>query len=199
MSQSLVRTKLVPRTTTSDVDAARSAQMARVRGKDTRPELRVRKALHAGGLRFRLQARDLPGRPDIIFRSRRIAIFVHGCFWHQHPDPNCRLARMPKSRREFWEPKLTGNRERDARNKAALEAEGWTVIEVWECASSGRELKCLVEMVRARPPSGKWKPILHWIVLSKPARVADERGVSPFPSQLQPRSKSPTGSNDRFL
>ncbi len=107
--------------------------MARVRGRDTKPELAVRRFLHAAGLRYRLHAKDLPGRPDVVFRSRRIALFVHGCTWHQHSDPACRLARMPKSRLEFWGPKLRGNAKRDARNVAALEAAGWLPIVVWEC------------------------------------------------------------------
>lgn len=119
------------------VDPTRSAQMGRVRGKDTKPEMRVRRALHAAGLRYRLHAADLPGRPDIVFRKQRVAVFVHGCFWHRHDDPDCKLARMPKSRVEFWEPKLTGNRERDRRNLCALRALGWTAIVIWECQLNG--------------------------------------------------------------
>lgn len=142
------------------IDPARSAQMALVRGRDTKPELRVRKALHAAGLRYRLQAKDLPGRPDIVFRSRKIAIFVHGCFWHRHPDPNCRLARLPKSRQDFWLPKLTGNRERDLRNRAQLESDGWTVLEVWECETTRPERLAEViddirSLVARKPQSGK--------------------------------------------
>jgi DNA mismatch endonuclease (patch repair protein) len=144
--------------TTERVDPARSAQMALVRGRDTKLELRVRKALHAAGLRYRLHARDLPGRPDIVFRSRRLAVFVHGCFWHQHPDPACSLARMPKSRREFWGPKLTGNRQRDLRNRAELEAAGWTVVEVWECETTRRDrLAEVIADIKARPASSAEK------------------------------------------
>ena len=124
--------------TTNDTDALRSAQMARVRGKDTKPELLVRRALYAAGLRYRLQARELPGRPDIVFRSRRIAIFVNGCFWHRHDDPDCRLARLPKSRQEFWDSKLTANADRDRRNVASLVEAGWTVETVWECQLKGK-------------------------------------------------------------
>jgi DNA mismatch endonuclease, patch repair protein len=120
-------------TTIDSVDAARSAQMARVRGRDTKPELRVRRALHAAGLRYRLHAKELPGRPDIVFRPQRLAIFVHGCFWHRHDDPTCKLARLPKSRLDFWEPKLRGNRERDIRNISNLEEAGWRVVVLWEC------------------------------------------------------------------
>jgi DNA mismatch endonuclease (patch repair protein) len=107
--------------------------MSLVRGKDTKPELRVRRFLHAAGLRYRLHDARLPGRPDLVFRSRRVVVFVHGCFWHRHPDPACKLARLPKSRLDFWRPKLEGNADRDRRKIAALEADGWRVIVVWEC------------------------------------------------------------------
>ena len=113
------------------VDPARSAQMALVRSRDTKPEMRVRRALHAAGLRYRLHDRRLPGVPDLVFASRRIVVFVHGCFWHRHPG--CAAARLPKSRQEFWEPKLAGNVERDKRKRAELEEEGWTVLVIWEC------------------------------------------------------------------
>lgn len=113
--------------------------MTRVRGKDTWPELIVRRLLHAMGYRYRLQAKDLPGKPDIIFRKRRKAIFVHGCFWHRHPDPACKLARLPKSRLDFWVPKLDRNRERDINNVERLEALGWEVLLVWECQLRDRE------------------------------------------------------------
>lgn len=113
------------------VDPARSAQMALIRSRDTKPELRVRKALHAVGLRYRLHVRKLPGSPDLVFPSRHIAVFVHGCFWHQHPG--CKAARMPKSRLDFWQPKLDGNVARDRRNHRALRKLGWEVIIIWEC------------------------------------------------------------------
>ncbi|MFV0409489.1 MAG: very short patch repair endonuclease, partial [Paracoccus sp. (in: a-proteobacteria)] len=87
--------------------------MAKIRGRDTKPELRVRRAAHALGLRFRLQRRDLPGTPDLVFPGRRIAMFVHGCFWHRHPD--CRFAYTPKSRVAFWQAKFDGNVARDQR------------------------------------------------------------------------------------
>lgn len=109
----------------------RSEVMARVKGRDTKPEMRLRRALHAAGLRYRLQAKELPGRPDIVFRRARLAIFVHGCFWHRHPG--CEHARMPKSRLQFWQEKLGANVERDARQVAELKEAGWTVMTLWEC------------------------------------------------------------------
>jgi DNA mismatch endonuclease (patch repair protein) len=111
----------------------RSERMSRVKGKGSAAELRVRSLAHGMGYRFRLHGAKLPGRPDLVFASRRKAIFVHGCFWHRHPDENCRLARLPKSRRDFWVPKLEGNRARDARNEAALAAMGWMSLTIWEC------------------------------------------------------------------
>lgn len=109
----------------------RSQVMSWVKGRDTRPEMRVRRALHAAGLRYRLQAKELPGRPDLVFRSARLAIFVHGCFWHRHAG--CEHARMPKSRVDFWTAKLEANVNRYARQIAELEEAGWTVMTLWEC------------------------------------------------------------------
>jgi DNA mismatch endonuclease (patch repair protein) len=111
----------------------RSERMSRVRGKDTKPELTVRRIIHAMGYRYRLHDARLPGKPDLVFRSRGKVIFVHGCFWHRHADPDCKLARLPKSRRDFWLPKLERNAQRDVENRAALEKEGWGVLELWEC------------------------------------------------------------------
>lgn len=111
--------------------AARSKVMARVRSKHTRPELMVRRLTHAMGYRYRLHGNDLPGRPDLVFRSAKKVIFVNGCFWHRHNA--CALARLPKSRVEFWLPKLEKNRVRDIRNRRALARRGWKVLTVWEC------------------------------------------------------------------
>lgn len=113
--------------------AERSARMARVRGKNTGPELAVRRLIHGMGYRFRLHRKDLPGKPDLVFPGRRKVIFVHGCFWHTHPDPACKLARLPKSRQDFWRAKLDNNRERDLRQEVALRADGWGVLTIWEC------------------------------------------------------------------
>lgn len=110
---------------------ARSRVMSRVRGKDTSPEWRVRRFLHASGFRYHLHVAELPGKPDIVFRGRRKVIFVHGCFWHRHPG--CKRARLPKSRVEFWTEKLNGNAARDREHQAALRVRGWDVLVVWEC------------------------------------------------------------------
>jgi DNA mismatch endonuclease (patch repair protein) len=120
----------------------RSRQMARVRSKDTKPEMAVRRLVHRLGYRYRLHRRDLPGSPDLVFPRRRKVIFVHGCFWHRHPDPDCKLARMPKSRLEFWGPKLEANAERDKRALEALRALGWEALTLWECElKSNRDLE----------------------------------------------------------
>lgn len=114
--------------------ARRSEIMGRVRSRDTVPEMVVRRIVHAMGYRYRLHAKDLPGKPDLVFRSRRKVLFVHGCFWHRHPG--CALARLPKSREGFWLPKLEANRQRDFRNEDALLAAGWVVLTIWECELS---------------------------------------------------------------
>ena len=114
----------------------RSERMGRVKGADTKPEMVVRRLVHAMGYRYRLHGRDLPGKPDIVFRSRKKVIFVHGCFWHRHP--RCKLARIPKTRLDFWVPKLEGNRERDIRNQQALGQMGWRYLVIWECEIGDR-------------------------------------------------------------
>ena len=124
----------------------RSRTMRAIRSKDMKPELAVRRMAHAMGYRYRLHRHDLPGRPDLVFPGRRKVIFVHGCFWHQHADPKCKLAHAPRSNLDYWKPKLARTQERDKRNCAALEEAGWGVLVVWEC-----EVKTadgLVERVR---------------------------------------------------
>jgi len=109
----------------------RSSVMRKVKGRDTTPELKVRRTLWAMGLRYRLHRRELPGAPDIVLSGRRLAIFVHGCFWHGH---DCaRGARVPKQNRDYWTGKIGRNRARDLANQAALEALGWTPLVLWEC------------------------------------------------------------------
>lgn len=117
----------------------RSERMGRVHGKDTKPELAVRRLVHKLGYRFRLHRKDLPGTPDLVFPRLKSVIFVHGCFWHRHPDPKCPLARLPKSRLGFWEPKLSANRQRDLHNQALLSTAGWRVLVVWECELCNKE------------------------------------------------------------
>ena len=105
--------------------------MAKIRGRDTKPEIIVRRLLHHRGFRYRLHAKELPGKPDIVFRPRRKAVFVHGCFWHQHEG--CRDGTLPKTRVDYWKRKFAQNRERDAAALAALGRMGWETIVVWEC------------------------------------------------------------------
>ena len=126
--------------------------MSRIRSKDTKPELLVRKGLHSRGFRFRLQDRKLPGRPDIVLPKYGVAIMVNGCFWHGHKG--CRYATKPKSNIEFWETKIARNKHRDEVTSAHLEALGWTVIVVWECELRGKEkaearIQTLAEEIRS--------------------------------------------------
>ena len=105
--------------------------MSRVRSKGSKPEMAVRRLVHGLGYRYRLHGKGIPGRPDLVFRSRRKVIFVHGCFWHRHTG--CKLARLPKSRLDFWKPKLERNHERDREVHKALRDEGWSSLIIWEC------------------------------------------------------------------
>ena len=129
----------------------RSHCMSRIRGKNTKPEILVRKGLHARGFRFRLHDKKLPGRPDIVLPKYGVAIMVNGCFWHGHKG--CQYATKPKSNVEFWEAKIARNRHRDEVTTAHLEALGWTVITVWECelrnsSQLDERLDALVEEIR---------------------------------------------------
>ena len=132
--------------------AQRSERMGRVKGKNTRPELLVRKLIHGMGYRYRLHRADLPGKPDLVFPKRRKVIFVHGCFWHRHPNPECALARLPKSRGEFWLPKLEGNRLRDIGKQEQLKNLGWGVLVLWECELRNSEtLKARIHEFLSNP------------------------------------------------
>jgi DNA mismatch endonuclease, patch repair protein len=124
-------------------DAVRSKIMRSVRRANTTPELAVRKSLHSSGLRYRLHRADLPGTPDIVFPRHRVAVFIHGCFWHRHES--CSAASSPKSNVEFWKKKFAANVVRDARNVDALGSAGWEVVTVWECET--RKPESLVEAV----------------------------------------------------
>jgi DNA mismatch endonuclease (patch repair protein) len=129
----------------AEVEPRRSALMSRIRSSGTKPEIAVRRALHALGFRFRLYRRDLPGKPDIVLTKYKLAIFVHGCFWHQHAG--CRLASHPKTRSDYWEPKLAANVARDLRQARALKEMGWKVETIWECDT--REEKRLAKIINA--------------------------------------------------
>ncbi len=126
----------------------RSQVMARVKSGNTKPELAVRSVLHGMGYRFRLHRKDLPGRPDIVLPKYKTVVFVHGCFWHQHPG--CKKATIPKQNAEFWEAKLSRNRERDERNLRELDNMGWKTIVVWECEVRDTE-KLIGKLLNALP------------------------------------------------
>lgn len=125
--------------------ATRSRMMSGIRGKNTKPELLIRKALHARGFRYRLHC-DLPGKPDICLPKHRAVIFVHGCFWHGH---DCHLFKWPSTRPEFWRAKIERNRAVDAAAERALADAGWRMAVVWECALKGRNRKPLEDVISA--------------------------------------------------
>ena len=116
----------------------RSWNMSRIRSKNTKPEILVRKAIHAKGYRFRLHEKKLPGKPDLVLAKHRLIIFVNGCFWHRHQG--CRLSTTPKSNTDFWERKFSDNMQRDERNKKKLQALGWRVQVIWECETRDSKL-----------------------------------------------------------
>ena len=124
----------------------RSQIMSRIRSKDTKPELIIRKALFREGYRYRLYRKDLPGSPDIVFPSRKKVIFVNGCFWHGH---NCRKATLPTTHREFWQKKLNGNKERDKRNLLKLKAMGWESLVIWQCQIKKSTLETQIDKIKA--------------------------------------------------
>ena len=118
--------------------------MARIRGKNTKPELIIRRGLHARGLRYRLHRAGIPGKPDLVFANYRTVIFVHGCFWHGH---ECSLFRWPKTREKFWKNKIRCNMERDKSTLTALRAMEWRVLVIWGCALRGRNKRALVDLL----------------------------------------------------
>jgi len=117
----------------------RSEIMSNIRAKGMKPEMIVRRLVHSMGYRYRLHRKDLPGKPDLVFPGRRKVIFVHGCFWHQHDDPACKIARVPQSNRDYWIPKLERNAARDAQHQAELRARGWDALVIWECELKDEE------------------------------------------------------------
>ena len=123
----------------------RSFNMSRIRGKDTKPEMIVRRACHALGLRFRLHRKDLPGKPDLVFAKHRTVVFVHGCFWHSH---DCRYGRVvPKTNAGFWREKRAATVERDREKARQLEALGWRVLEYWECETRAKVVEALPDRI----------------------------------------------------
>jgi DNA mismatch endonuclease (patch repair protein) len=124
----------------------RSENMRRIRSKDMKPELAVRRLVHGLGYRYRLHRKDLPGKPDLVFGPRCKVIFVHGCFWHGHEREGCLDGRRPKSNTGYWSPKLARNKERDAERVRALEALGWSVLVIWECET--KDMRNIARRVR---------------------------------------------------
>lgn len=163
------------------VDAAtRSRMMAGIRSKNTRPELVVRRGLHALGFRYRLHDRGLAGQPDMVLPRYRAVIFIHGCFWHGH---DCALFRWPKSREAFWREKIGRNRERDAAAEAGLEQAGWRVLKIWECALKGTA-RIGVEAVMLLAEG--------WLVSD--ARTGEVRGhIGPILNNSRQRSRIQSG------
>lgn len=142
----------------------RSRMMSGIRGRDTRPEVALRRALFAKGFRYRLHPKELPGRPDVVLRKHNAAIFIHGCFWHGH---DCALFRLPDTRREFWRQKFEGNRDRDIRVRSELEMLGWRWCEVWECSLRGAGRLGLNAVADA---------VAHWLIGSESTLVIRGRG-----------------------
>lgn len=143
----------------SDVTPLRRRIMSAVRGRDTKPELMVRRLIHSMNYRYRLHGRDLPGSPDIVFGTRKKVIFVHGCFWHRHPE--CSKATSPKMRSEFWSEKFDRNVERDSRAERRLADLGWRTLVVWECETRApealrRRLKAFLDEARDGPFAGRF-------------------------------------------
>lgn len=149
--------------------ATRSRMMSGIRGKDTRPEVLVRKALHALGFRYRLHNKSLPGKPDLSFPKYKAVIFIHGCFWHGH---SCRYFKVPKTRTDFWQDKINSNRLRDAQQLVQLQQAGWRVLIVWECAT--RKNKTL-------PNDMLINCIANWLIMGSYSESIDEAGIQPLP------------------
>ncbi|MBP4043946.1 very short patch repair endonuclease [Chromobacterium violaceum] len=149
--------------------ATRSRMMSGIRGKNTKPELLIRKALHARGFRYRLHNKNLPGKPDLAFPKYKAVVFIHGCFWHGH---DCHYFKVPQTRTAFWLEKINGNRERDTRQLMQLRLAGWRILVVWECAT------------RKKEPSGNdilIDCISNWLIMGTCDAHIEETGIQPLP------------------
>ncbi len=142
--------------------AQRQLNMSRIRARDTKPEMILRRGLHAKGLRFRLHRKDLPGRPDIVFPSRRAVILIHGCFWHGH---GCALTKVPQTNSEFWKSKIQRNIERDRQSTSKLQETGWRVLVIWECLTRGPR-RLSVDEIIARSVAFLNEPEASYLELS---------------------------------
>jgi len=149
--------------------ATRSRMMSGIRGKDTRPEVLIRKALHAQGFRYRLHDKSLPGKPDLTFPRYKAVIFIHGCFWHGHP---CRYFKVPQTRTDFWLDKINSNRQRDSRQLVQLQQAGWRVLVVWECATRKNETLSKDMLIDC---------IANWLIMGNCDAHIDETGIQPLP------------------
>lgn len=139
--------------------------MSGIRGKDTKPEVLIRKALHSRGFRYRLHASGLPGKPDIVFPRYGAALFIHGCFWHGH---DCKFFKLPATRTDFWEQKISGNRERDRRQLAALKEKGWRTLVIWECMTrkgAALSLDMLIDCIE------------NWLIMGGKSGYIDAGGI----------------------
>lgn len=156
----------------------RQLNMSRIHGRDTKPEMQVRRGLHALGLRYRLHVRALPGRPDLVFSKHHAVIFIHGCFWHAH---GCSLSKLPATRREFWKKKLEGNFARDKRAVAALRAQEWRVLVIWECALRGVSRIGVSEAIRLAKAFIDSAEIVEWTIEGYAAENGAQRFDDKWP------------------
>lgn len=143
--------------------------MSGIKAKNTKPEMIIRKALHAAGFRYRLHVRDLPGKPDLVFPKYKAVIFIHGCFWHGH---ECRYFKLPATRTEFWRDKINTNHNRDTRQQAQLRAAGWRVLVVWECVirrNGNISKNMLIDC------------IANWLIMGNCDSKIDDEGIRPLP------------------
>nr|WP_277625567.1 very short patch repair endonuclease [Burkholderia stabilis] len=160
--------------------AKRSRMMAGIRGRDTKPELVVRRMLHGAGLRYRLHCKNLPGTPDLVLPKYRATILIHGCFWHAHGG--CKYFSIPASNEQFWRTKLSANRERDTRQIDALRSQGWRVLVIWECATRS---------IRHREDLLTWT--MKWLMGS------DGYGEIPFQPPQSPQDAVTTLPSDGWV